>query len=191
MTLISDAIKDDHNDLREAHKRILSANTHDEKVRWRNQFTWELARHSIGEELVVYPAMESHLDDGKARADHDRSEHQTVKEELVKFQDLDPKDPAFKTTLDSLWANLDKHMAEEEADDLPALERALPDYDASDRLVRPFGRTKKFIPTRSHPNAPDKPPFETVAGLLAAPIDHIRDLFRKFPDETKTGEMPP
>jgi len=34
---------------------------------------------------------------------------------------------------------------------------------------------------RAHPNAPNKPPFETVAGLLAAPLDKLRDLFEKFP----------
>lgn len=79
MTRISDVIKRDHGDLREAHRRITEAKTHDEKVQWRNQFTWELARHSIGEELVVYPAFEKHLPDGKAMADHDRSEHQTVR----------------------------------------------------------------------------------------------------------------
>jgi len=191
MTRISDVIKSDHDDLREARKRITEAKTHEEKVQWRNQFTWELARHSISEELVVYPAFEDHLPNGKAMADHDRSEHQTVKEELVKFQDLDPSDPAFKSTLDSLWANLDKHMAEEEKNDMPALERALGSEAPSDKLVRSFERTKKFVPTRSHPNAPDKPPFETAAGLLAAPLDHIRDLFRKFPDEAKTGELPP
>ncbi|KXJ88753.1 HHE domain protein [Microdochium bolleyi] len=168
----------------------MAAKTHDEKVRWRNQFTWELARHSIAEELVVYPAFEQHLSNGKTMADHDRSEHLTVKQELVKFQDLDPKDPTFSTTLESLWANLDKHMAEEEKDDMPALEKALEEAD-SDKLVRSFNRTKKFVPTHSHPGAPDKPPFETAAGLLAAPIDHIKDLFRKFPEEAKTGELPP
>lgn len=36
---------------------------------------------------------------------------------------------------------------------------------------------------RAHPGAPDKPPFETVAGLLAAPLDKLRDVFSKFPTE--------
>lgn len=40
-----------------------------------------------------------------------------------------------------------------------------------------------FVPTRSHPSAPDRPPFETAMGLLAAPIDRLMDMFRKFPDE--------
>jgi hemerythrin superfamily protein len=55
---VSDLIKRDHNELRTYKDNILKATTDDEKVRWQNQFTWELARHSIAEELVVYPAME-------------------------------------------------------------------------------------------------------------------------------------
>jgi hypothetical protein len=38
------------------------------------------------------------------------------------------------------------------------------------------------VPSRSHPSAPDDGgPFETVAGLMAAPLDRLGDLFRKFP----------
>jgi len=187
---ISEAIASDHAELREAYRRIVEAKTHEEKVRWRNQFTWELARHLISEELVVYPAFEKHLSDGKTRAEHDRSEHKTVKQELFKFQDLDPKDPTFSTTLESLWAILDKHIAKEERDDMQALESTLAEHD-SDKLVRSFNRTKKFVPTHSHPHAPNKPPFETAIGLLTAPLDHLKDLFRKFPDEAKTGDLSP
>jgi hemerythrin superfamily protein len=78
MTRLADAIKDDHRELEEAYNKIISAKTSDEKTRWQNQFTWELARHSIGEELIVYPLMEKNLPNGKAMADKDRKEHQTV-----------------------------------------------------------------------------------------------------------------
>lgn len=58
MQRVSDLIKHDHDELRTYKDNILNAKDVDEKVRWQNQFTWELARHSIAEELVVYPAME-------------------------------------------------------------------------------------------------------------------------------------
>lgn len=79
--------------------------------------------------------------------------------------------------------NLNEHIKGEENDDLPALESAL-QPDDSEAMAKSFGRTKAFVPSRSHPSAPDKPPFETVVGLLTAPIDHLGDLFRKFPDNT-------
>lgn len=75
---ISESITSDHRELEKAKNNILKAKDDDEAARWQNQFTWELARHSISEELVVYPAFEKYLPDGKDMAEHDRGEHQTV-----------------------------------------------------------------------------------------------------------------
>ena len=58
------------------------------------------------------------------------------------------------------------------------------------KLAKSFGRTKAFVPSRSHPSAPSKPPFETVVGLLTAPIDHLGDMLRKFPEEGDHKVMP-
>ena len=47
------------------------------QARWARQLTWEIARHAVGEEIVVYPLMEKHLgSEGLELADHDRDEHQ-------------------------------------------------------------------------------------------------------------------
>ncbi|KAG0210921.1 hypothetical protein BGX28_008758 [Mortierella sp. GBA30] len=180
MYRVSEAIKQDHRELENDYNNILAATSEDEKTRWQNEFTWELARHSVGEELVVYPAFEKHLTNGKLMADEDRTDHQKVKEQLHVFQSMKASDPNFDATIKTLWADLSQHIMQEEASHLPALESALTDPE-SEALSSSFKRTKMFAPTRSHPNAPDKPPFETVAGLLAAPIDHLRDLFSKFP----------
>lgn len=42
----------------------------------------------------------------------------------------------------------------------------------------------------SHPSALANPPFETLAGLLAAPIDKLKDTFAKFPsgDEVSAAQ---
>jgi len=186
MTPLSEAVVHDHRELEDYYKKIQSANDEDTMTRYQNQFTWELARHSIGEELVVYPAFEKLLgDEGKLMADKDRKEHLKVKELLHKFQNLKASDPGFKNSLETLYGTLKSHMEEEEKEDLPALERAfakLPtSSDMSESYAKSFRRTKHFVPTRSHPNAPDKPPFETVVGLMTAPIDKLMDLFHKFP----------
>jgi hypothetical protein len=106
-----------------------------------------------------------------------------VKEKLQAFQGLKAGTPEFIPSLKSLMDDLAQHIKEEETADLPALEGVL-SRDDSQRLAKTFGRTKAFVPSRSHPLAPNKPPFETVAGLMAAPLDHLGDLLRKFPDET-------
>jgi len=121
-------------------------------------------------------------DRGKEMADKDRAEHNKVKELLKKFQKLYPGNSEFQPTLESLWSELSKHIDEEESHDLPALEKVLPERN-SKAMSKSFRRTKMFVPTRSHPAAPDKPPYETVAGLLATPLDKLGDMFRRFPKD--------
>ncbi|GLA07573.1 hypothetical protein AnigIFM60653_008807 [Aspergillus niger] len=183
---ISEAIKTDHRELEDYYNKILNSATEKEKTEWQNQFTWELARHSIAEELVVYPQFEKSIPDGRAMADKDRKEHQSVKEQLKKFQNMKPADPEFESTIRALMKDLSEHIKEEESQDLPKLEDAV-SAEESEKLSKSFGRTKMFVPSRSHPSAPDKPPFETAIGLMTAPIDHLADLFRKWPH---TSGMP-
>ena len=78
MTGIIDTIKADHREIESYYNQILQASNADEQTRYQNQFTWELARHSIAEELVVYPAMERYITGGDKMADKDRQEHQKV-----------------------------------------------------------------------------------------------------------------
>ncbi|KAJ6184055.1 hypothetical protein N7519_005356 [Penicillium mononematosum] len=183
---ISDAIKKDHREIETYYDNILKAPDETEQTKWQNQFTWELARHSIGEELVVYPAFEKYVPNGIELANKDRQEHQSVKEQLKKFQNMKPSDSEFIPTIKSLMEDLSQHIKEEETDDLPKLEDVL-SQEESEKYSTSFGRTKMFVPSRSHPSAPDKPPFETAVGLLTAPIDHLSDLFRKWPH---TSGMP-
>ena len=124
-------------------------------------------------------------------ADKDRFEHQEIKEQLKAFQDLASTDPHFIPTLESLMEDLTRHMEQEENEDLVKLEEALSQAD-SEGLSRSLDRTKMFVPSRSHPLAPNKPPFETAVGLMTAPMDMLADMFRKWPHpeefEKKRGQ---
>lgn len=91
-------------------------------------------------------------------------------------------DPQFLPTIRALMDDLSQHLKEEETNDVPKLDNAL-SWQESNRLARSFDRTKMFVPTRSHPGAPNRPPFETAVALLTAPIDRLADIFRKWPDE--------
>lgn len=132
MVKISEAIIHDHKELKENYENIKSATDEDTKTRWRNQFTWELARHSIGEELVVYPAFEKYIKPGgHEMAEKDRQEHQVVipsswvqtddkvKELLYKIQDMKVNSSEFDQLLEKLMKNLNDHIAEEEVYSLP------------------------------------------------------------------------
>lgn len=104
---------------------------------------------------------------------------------LKVFQNLKSTDPDFIPKIKEIWATLSEHIKEEEESDLPKLEARLQSLQGeSEALTKSFGRTKAFVPSRSHPSAGEHPPFETVMGLLTAPFDHVADIFRKFPDKT-------
>ena len=80
MATITDAIKKDHSELQEYYNNIINARDNDTATRWQNQFTWELAQHSIAEELVVYPVFEKNLGaKGHSMAEKDQAEHQSVR----------------------------------------------------------------------------------------------------------------
>lgn len=94
-------------------------------------------------------------------------------------------DSNYVSKLKELWAPLAHHIKDEEERDLPALEEALKvEQGVSESMATSFGRTKMFVPSRSHPSAGEHPPFETAMGLLTAPFDHVADVFRKFPNQT-------
>ncbi|KAF9570362.1 hypothetical protein EC968_001863 [Mortierella alpina] len=184
MYRVSEALKRDHRELEDAYVNILGSADDEERTRWQHFFSWELARHSAGEELVVYPAMEKHLPNGKEMADKDRKEHQEVKKLLYKFQGLKASDADFLPTIKTLWSNLSEHIKDEEEHDLVLLEKAIPE-SVSEELLDGFNRAKMFVPTSSHPGAPNKPPFKTVADLLTTPPDRLKDLYANLPAEDK------
>ncbi|KAF7182772.1 hypothetical protein CNMCM7691_002433 [Aspergillus felis] len=177
---ILDTIKHDHSEIKSFYELIVSSTDPEEQTKYQNQFTWELARHTVGEELVVYPALEKYLDDGKELTRKDRAEHQTVKEKLKTFQDMKSTDPRFIPTLQSLWDDLQEHIRHEETEDIRWLEDALSEQESLG-LSQSLNRTKLFVPSHAHPTAPSSPPFETAVGLLTAPLDRLSDLFRKWP----------
>ena len=105
---------------------------------------------------------------------------------LKVFQNMDSTHPQYVPKIKELMTELSDHIKEEGQDDLPALEAVLKQADnqgTSESLAKRFDRTKAFVPSRSHPSTGESPPFETVMGLLTAPIDRLSDIFRKFPDK--------
>ncbi|WEW59087.1 hypothetical protein PRK78_004556 [Emydomyces testavorans] len=185
MAPISEVMKEDQQQMRDHYREIIEAEDEEAKKRWRNQghskmsptlkwqeqFVWELARYAVAEELVVYPALESHMDHGK------------IKDMLAQFQDMSPSDTRYRPMLESIMDNLNRHFEEEQAEDLPSLESVLEPAE-SEAISKKFERTKVLMPTRVHPNAPTEPFFETAVAFLQAPIDRISDImWRQFPED--------
>jgi hemerythrin superfamily protein len=81
ISTVTDALTQDHRDLERYYKEVVNnPGNHDHQERYGNQFTWELARHSVAEELIIYPAFEKYLGPkGKGIAEKDRKEHHEVR----------------------------------------------------------------------------------------------------------------
>ena len=128
-----------------------------------------------------------------------------MKELLYKLEGLSAGTTEYDDTVKQVMDHLRPHNDSEENTDLPKLEAQLGD-ELSEKSARSFEHTKKFVPTRSvpiyniayritcsdvpsraHPSAPNKPPYETLVGFLATPIDKLKDMFAKFPTEDTPG----
>ena len=61
-------------DYYEKYAEAHAAGNENDAIAWANQLIWEVARHAVGEEIVVYPLMEKHMgEEGKRLADEDRT----------------------------------------------------------------------------------------------------------------------
>ncbi|KAI6028899.1 hypothetical protein F5J12DRAFT_715014 [Pisolithus orientalis] len=178
---LKETVMHDHREL--FYDQYKNAADAESKEKWSNQYTWVVTRHSVSEEIVVYPLFEKKLgEEGKKMADKDRTEHREVKVLLARVGNLSVGAPEHENVLSKVNDVLAEHMKGEEEHDLPLLESKL-QTEESYNAEREFQRTKALAPTRPHPTAPDKPPYEILAGFLALPMDKIKDLFSKFPTE--------
>ncbi|KAI5777022.1 hypothetical protein EDC01DRAFT_624495 [Geopyxis carbonaria] len=187
---ISDALATDHRELEAYYSKMLDTSTTGDletRQRYQNQFSWLLAKHVVGEEIVVYPAYEKYLGAlGHATAVEERASHQRTKEDLEYFQRIYPHSDEFEPKLRALMKELSKHIKKTEHEDLPKLESALVHGGKGDtmELAKSFRRTQMFLPSRAHPWQPNEGTlFETVSSLLATPIDVLGDMFRRYPEE--------
>ncbi|KAF8066626.1 hypothetical protein FPV67DRAFT_1417438 [Lyophyllum atratum] len=189
-TKLIDAIKEDHREMCDYYKAYVeSSGDRDAQERWARLLTWEIVRHAIGEEIVVYPLIESCLGElGAELTDQDRESHQFVKERLYRLEYMTPGSLEHAALLKEIMDHLSRHNRHEENEDLPLLEPIL-GKEASLIAASDFSRTKRFAPTRSHPAAPNEPPFETLFSLMTAPLDKLKDAFAKFPTEDMKKEL--
>lgn len=100
---------------------------------------------------------------------------------------MSPTHKDFFPLLETLMTDLHDHIKHESEEDMPRLEKLLSRKE-SEALARSFERTKLITPTRSHPGAPNRPIWENLAALLAAPMDKLGDMLRSFPSEDTPAE---
>src|SRR4051812_49872197 len=129
--------------------------------------TIELVRHSVAEEVLVYPAAEGKVDSDEI--EHAKEEHAEAEETLQKLEKLDGDDPGFDDELAQLMKEIRHHIEDEEGEMFKQMRERM---DAGE-LRTLGGRVeafKKVAPTRPHPNVPHEPLPRAAAGGPAAPL---------------------
>lgn len=171
---VVDVLTTDHQEVLELIGQI-SATTDPERRRdMADTVIAELMRHSVAEEMYVYPAMREHLPGGDQMVEHDVEEHQELEEAMKELESVDASEPRFLESLGRLEAVLRDHVQDEESDQFPLLRARIP----ADQLVELAGKVetaKKAAPTRPHPSAPHSALFHKAVGPGVGLVDRLRD----------------
>jgi hemerythrin superfamily protein len=134
----------------------------------------EVVRHSVAEEMYVYPAMRDHLPDGPHMVDHDTKEHAELEGIMKRLEDVGADEPRFTELVEAMTQALRHHAEDEEATQFPQLRAHL----SEEQLVglrHKVQAAKKLAPTRPHPDAPNSELFHKLAGPGVGLVDRLRD----------------
>jgi hemerythrin superfamily protein len=176
---VIEVLEQDHREVEQMFaelETLRGASTEEAKSRRKDvteQVTIELVRHSVAEEVLVYPEVDAKV--SAEEAEHARKEHAEAEETLSRLEKLDADDPAFDEELSTLMAEIRHHIADEEGQMFAHMRQTI-DPDELRKLGARVEAFKKVAPTRPHPNVPNQPLPRIAAGPAASLFDRMRDL---------------
>ncbi|MDF6046013.1 hemerythrin domain-containing protein [Streptomyces sp. NPDC005065] len=166
----------DHREVDDLFERIEAQPVGDEQRRkLADEVTMELVRHSVAEEMYLYPAVRKHVEGGDGIADKELSDHAAVEQHLKDLEGLEADAPQFDHLVATLKREVSEHIRDEEERLFPLLAAACTP-EALDALGDKVRMAKKMAPTRPHPSAPDTPPGNKLLGPGTGLVDRARDL---------------
>ncbi|HEY8300795.1 MAG TPA: hemerythrin domain-containing protein [Jatrophihabitans sp.] len=171
---VVDVLTNDHREVLELIDTIEASAHADERRNIADTVIAEIVRHSIAEEMYVYPAMRDNLPDGQERVDHDVEEHQELEETLKKLEGVAGDDPDFAALVAETRSQLEHHASDEENEQFPLLREHLSSEQLED-LATKVELAKQIAPTRPHPAAPHAELFHKAFGPGVGLIDKLRD----------------
>jgi hemerythrin superfamily protein len=176
---VIEILEHDHREVEEMFVELESlrgASADEEKSRRKElaeQVTIELVRHSVAEEVLVYPKVEDKV--SSKEAEHAREEHAEAEETLQRLEKLDADDPAFDDELATLMKEIRHHIEDEEGEMFAHMRQVIDEEELRSLGAR-VEAFKKVAPTRPHPNVPNEALPRLAAGPAASLFDRMRDL---------------
>jgi hemerythrin superfamily protein len=165
----------DHREVEEMFGQLQSGGmSADERETLTQKVVTELVRHSIAEEMYLYPTVRKSVPGGGEIADQEIKEHGEAEKTMKRLEGLKPGDPQFEQALTTLMTEIRQHVQEEEEQLFPKLAQHVSETDLKE-LGEKVQQAKKTAPTRPHPSAPDTPPGNKALGPFAGLVDRMRD----------------
>ena len=171
---VVDVLTTDHHEVLDLLQQIKSSSDPEQRRDLADTVISELVRHSVAEEMYVYPAMRKHLPDGEGAVEHDISEHKEIEKTLKKLEGVSADDAEFTQLLEELENVLRDHVQDEEVQQFPGLRAQVPREELVE-MAQKVEAAKKVAPTRAHPLAPNNPVFHKLVGPGVGLVDRLRD----------------
>ncbi len=186
---VVDVLTDDHRQIEEWFQEYDRATTADDKQRLANNIVIELVRHMEVEEQFVYPRARQVIPGGDQIIDQAISQHSRAEKIMNQLDGKNPGDADFDALAHELMGVIREHFDEEVNRWFPQLRASL-SAEETKKLAETVRNAKKVAPTRPHPAAPDRPPFNVLIGSGAAVVDRVRDFLsgRKVQQEAPRQE---
>jgi hemerythrin superfamily protein len=185
-------LKNDHKTVNELFKKFEKAGdgAHKTKAKLVEQIIHELAVHAAVEEVAFYPFIKGVSPDLTDDVLESLEEHHVVKWLLSELDGMSPKEERFDAKVTVLIENVRHHVEEEEQEMFPRVRQMLSRSDLQE-LGEALANAKKIAPTRPHPKAPDEPPFNAIASVVAGLIDRAHETGRQAVTRSTKGRRRP
>jgi hemerythrin superfamily protein len=171
---VIDVLTTDHREAMELLDQIAATSEPEARRDLADSLIAELVRHSVAEEMYVYPAMRDHVPGGDAAVEHDTHEHKELESRLQRLEGADAAGADFMVICGEIRTTLEDHVRDEENEQFPKLRGHVSD----ELLVELKGKVetaKKIAPTRPHPSAPNAELFHKMVGPGVGLVDRLRD----------------
>ena len=175
---VIDILTTDHQEVLDLIQQIKRSHVAADRRDMADTVISELVRHSVAEEMYVYPAMRKHLENGDEAVQHDIEEHKQLERTMKELEGVDGDAAEFDGLIAQLESILRDHVQDEENEQFPGLRANIP----RDELVEMAGKVntaKQVAPTRPHPAAPNNQVFHKLVGPGVGLVDRLRDALSK------------
>jgi hemerythrin-like domain-containing protein len=171
---VIDTLTTDHREVAELIEQIEATTDAVQRRDLADRLIAELVRHSVAEEMYVYPAMRDHLPNGAEVVDEDTREHKELETVMKELEGTDASAPEFLDVLARLNGLFRHHINDEEGTQFPQLRQHLP-AEKLVELQKAVEVAKKVAPTRPHPLSPNSELFHKTVGAGVGMVDRLRD----------------